>query len=125
MNSDTLIILGGIFNLLIAIFHLSFWRIFNWNQDLKSLRFVNRAVMQILNLCLTFVFFIFAYLSFTYTYDLLITRLGHSILISISVFWFLRAFMQVVFFGLKNRISVLFFVLFLIGGIIYIYPMIY
>jgi hypothetical protein len=123
MNSDILLILGGIFNLLIAIFHLSFWRIFNWHQDLKSLRYVNRAVMQILNLSLTFVFFIFAYISFTYTYELLITRLGHSIIASISVFWFLRAFMQVAFFGLKNKTSILFFILFLIGGIIYLYPM--
>lgn len=122
MANDTILILGGIFNLLIAVFHLSFWRIFNWNQDLKSLRFVNRAVMQILNLCLTFVFFIFAYISFSYTYDLLITRLGNSIITSISVFWFLRAFMQVAFFGLKNKTSILFFILFLIGGVIYLYP---
>lgn len=124
MTNETILILGGFFNLLIAVFHLSFWRIFNWHQDLKSLRFVNRAIMQILNLCLTFVFFIFAYISLSYTYDLLITRLGHSIIMSISVFWFLRAFMQVAFFGLKNKVSVLFFVLFLLGGIIYLYPMI-
>jgi len=123
MANDTILILGGIYNLLIAIFHLSFWRIFNWHQDLKSLRYVNRAVMQILNLSLTFVFFIFAYISFTYTYELLITRLGHSIIASISVFWFLRAFMQVAFFGMKNKVSVLIFIIFLIGGIIYLYPM--
>ncbi len=123
MNSDALLILGGIFNLVFAVFHLSFWRIFNWQQDLKPLRYVNRALMQILNLCLTFVFFIFAYISFSYTYDLLITRLGHSIIASISVFWFLRAFMQVAFFGLKNKTSILFFVLFLIGGVLYIYPL--
>lgn len=124
MNSDTLLMFGGIFNLVFAVFHLSFWRIFNWQQDLKPLRYVNRALMQILNLCLTFVFFIFAYISFSYTYDLLITRLGHSIIASISVFWFLRAFMQVAFFGLKNKTSILFFVLFLIGGVLYIYPLV-
>lgn len=123
MANDTILILGGIYNLLIAIFHLSFWRIFNWNNDLKSIRFVNRAIMQILNLSLTFVFFIFAYISFSYTYELLITRLGHSIIASISVFWFLRAFMQVAFFGMKNKVSVLIFIIFLIGGIIYLYPM--
>ena len=123
MVNDTILILGGIYNLLIAIFHLSFWRIFNWNNDLKSIRFVNRAIMQILNLSLTFVFFIFAYISFSYTYELLITRLGHSIIASISVFWFLRAFMQVAFFGMKNKVSVLIFIIFLIGGIIYLYPM--
>lgn len=125
MSNETILYIGGVFNLIFAVFHLSFWRIFNWHHDLKSIRFVNRAIMQILNLCLTFVFFIFAYVSFSYTYDLLITRLGHSIIASISVFWFLRAFMQVAFFGLKNKVSVLFFIMFLIGGVIYIYPLVY
>jgi len=124
MSSETAIYLGGIFNLVFAVFHLSFWRIFNWQKDLKDIRFVNRAIMQILNLCLTFVFFIFAYLSFSFTFDLLITRLGHSILISISLFWFMRAFMQIAFFGLKNKLSTILFVLFLCGGFIYMYPLI-
>lgn len=124
MSSETILYIGGIFNLIFAVFHLSFWRIFNWQKDLKDIRFVNRAIMQILNLCLTFVFFIFAYLSFAHTFDLLITRIGHTILVSISLFWFLRAFMQIVFFGFKNKLSVLFFVLFIFGGFIYMYPLI-
>lgn len=125
MSNESLLYIGGFFNLGFAIFHLFFWRIFDWRNDLKSIRYVNRAIMQILNLCLTLIFFIFAYISFAYPYDLLITRIGRAILISISLFWFLRGFMQLAFFGLKNKISVLLFVLFLLGGFIYVYPLIY
>ncbi len=122
---ENVIYLGGLFNFSIAIFHMFFWRIFDWNRDLRSIRFVNRAVMQIMNLSLIVIFFLFAFISFSYPVDLLITRLGHAIILSISVFWFLRAFMQAVFFGFKNKISVMFFILFLIGGMIYIYPLVY
>ncbi len=125
MTNETFIYIGGIFNLGFAVFHLFFWRIFDWKDDLKTIRYVNRALMQILNLSLTLIFFIFAYISFAYAIDLLLSRVGQTILISISLFWFLRAFMQFAFFGLKTKTSVIFFVLFLIGGIIYIYPLIY
>lgn len=125
MTNESLLYIGGFFNLGFAIFHLFFWRIFDWRNDLKSIRYVNRAIMQILNLCLTLVFFIFAFISFSYPFDLLVTRIGHTILISISLFWFLRGFMQFAYFGLKNKISILLFVLFLLGGFIYTYPLIY
>lgn len=122
MTNESLLYIGGFFNLGFAIFHLFFWRIFDWRNDLKSIRYVNRAIMQILNLCLALIFFIFAFISFSYPYDLLVTRIGHTILMSISLFWFLRAFMQFAFFGMRNKTSVVFILLFLLGGFIYIYP---
>lgn len=125
MSNESLLYIGGFFNLGFAIFHLFFWNIFDWRNDLKSIRYVNRAILQILNLCLVIIFLIFAYISFAYPIDLLVTRIGHSLLVSISLFWFSRAFMQIAFFGLKNKISILLFVLFLFGGIIYIYPLMY
>lgn len=62
--SEGMILLGGFYNLGFAIFHLMFWRLFRWKRDLSSLTFINRSVMQILNLCLTFVFLLMAYISF-------------------------------------------------------------
>ena len=122
---DTIIIIGGAFNLGFALFHIFFWKLFHWKRDLASLTYVNRSVMQILNLCLTFVFLIFAYISFSHTFELLITPLGKTMLVMISLFWFIRAVEQLIFFGLKNKLSFLFFVLFILGGGIYIYPLIY
>ena len=103
-------------------FHLLFWRLFDWKQDLASLSFVNRQVMQILNLCLTFVFLIFAYVSWFHADELLGTGLGQALLVLISLFWFLRAIEQVVFFGLRNGVSVAFFLTFLVGSALYAYP---
>ena len=79
--SGTTIMIGGVYNLGFAIFHLMFWRIFRWKKDLSRLTFINRSVMQILNLCLTFVFLLVAYISFFNTSELIQTNLGKALLV--------------------------------------------
>ena len=124
MNTESMILIGGIYNVAFAIFHLMFWRLFRWKKDLVSLNIVNRGVMQILNLCLTFVFLIFAYISIFHSLELLTTNIGKSLLLLISVFWFLRAIEQIIFFRLKKKASVALFVVFIVGVMIYLYPFI-
>ena len=122
MSDATAIVLGGIFNIGFAVFHILFWRLFDWKRDLASLTFINRQIVQILNLSLTLVFLIFAYVSLFHTAELLGTSLGRALLLMISVFWFLRAAEQVLFFRLRRPLSVAFFVVFLVGGLLYAYP---
>jgi hypothetical protein len=117
-----LLIIGGFFNLGFAIFHLFFWRLFNWKKDLASLSFINRPVMQILNLCLTFVFIVVAYISIFYSSDLVSTSLGRVIICSISIFWLIRFGEQLFFFGLKGKISVILSIMFIAGFVIYLIP---
>lgn len=123
--SQTFLFVGGVFHLAIAIFHLFFWRIFRWKEDLASLTRINRAIVQILNLCLTFLFFVMAYVSFFHAAELLSTPLGHIILVSIALFWVLRLILQFVFFGARHRISILFILLFLVGASLYLFPLIW
>ena len=122
---ETLIKLGGIYNIVLVVFHLLFWRVFNWGDDLRSLTFLNRAIMQVVNLSLTFVFVIFAYISLMHSTELLTTHLGKSLLMSITVFWFFRAILQPMFFKLKHWGSVAFMFFFLAGGVLYGIPAIY
>ena len=122
MTAITAIKLGGVFCLGFVAFHLFVWRLFEWKHDLASLSFVNRQVMQILNLCLTFTFLVFAYVSLLHAPELLAAGLGRALLGLIALFWLLRALMQVYFFGLKNSVSVTFFVTFLVGAALYAYP---
>ncbi|MCK4894277.1 MAG: hypothetical protein KAT07_09935, partial [Calditrichia bacterium] len=91
MNADIWILTGGLYCLGFVIFHLTFWKLFKWQEDLTSLTFINRAVMQVLNLSLTFAFFIFGYISLFHAQELQTTSLGTSLLLLISIFWLLRA----------------------------------
>jgi len=117
-----MIFVGGVFNLGFAIYHIMFWRLFRWKEDLASLTLINRSVMQILNLCLTFVFLVMAYVSFFHRPELIQTSLGKTILVAFSLFWFLRMVEQVLFFGVKNKVSVAFTLVFLLGSAIYFVP---
>jgi len=122
--SEVMILIGGFYNLGFAIFHLLFWRLFRWKRDLSSLTFINRSVMQILNLCLTFVFLLMAYISFFNTSELIQTNLGKALLVGFSLFWFLRMIEQIIFFGIRNLISIALTLVFLFGCVIYLIPLI-
>lgn len=119
---ESLIKLGGIYNIILVVFHLSFWQIFNWEDDLRSLSVLNKSTMQVVNLSLTIVFVIFAYISLVHTSELLSTPLGKSLLVSMALLWFARSTMQVIFYKLKHWSSVAFLIYFLAGGLLYGIP---
>lgn len=120
----TLIIIGGILWLAVFVFHVLFWKLFKWKQELIKLSDVNKAVIQVLNLCLMWVFLIFAYVSIFHADELLTTGLGKSVLIGMVLFGIFRSVEQVIFFNLKDIRSK--FVLFvaMIGTAIYAIPLV-
>lgn len=117
-----LIYLGGFYCLAFAVFHLAFWKIFGWKKELPKLAPVNRGVMQVLNLRLTYVFLVVAFISFFYADELLTTSLGKAILAATSLFALMRAAEQLIFWKIE-KIGAVFFVLFLIGAGIYAIPL--
>jgi hypothetical protein len=118
-----ILIIGGIYNLGFAIFHIFFWKIFRWKADLRSVMEINKGIMYVMNLCLIYVFLFFSYVSI-FHYDLLLaSKLGSIVLIFMSLFWFFRAVEQVIFFDIKKPVSIIFTIVFLIGGILYLFPL--
>lgn len=101
MNAQRLIQIGGIINLLFVIFHLLFWKLFNWEQSLACLSSEDRAVMQVLNIHTAYVLAIFAVVSLVFTNEMSTTKLGRVISLFIAGFWILRAVNQAVFWGLS------------------------
>ena len=89
---------------------------------MPKLKSVNRGVMQVLNLRLTYVFFVVAFLSFLFADDLISTKLGNVILASISIFAVMRAIEQLIFWKVE-KIGIVFFFIFLIGAGIFAAPL--
>ena len=123
--TEVVIKLGGIYTLAFAAFHLLFWWIFNWKRELRLLSALNRAILQVLNLCLAFVFFMFGYISLAHAAELLSTPLGHSLVTLMAIFWFARALEQLVFFRLRHWGSWAFLIIFLVGSAMYAYAAMY
>ena len=122
LEPKLILTIGGVYNLGFVVFHILFWKIFRWKEDLASLTQVNRSVMQILNLRLTYVFLVMTYVLFGCQSELIGTKLGQTLLIAFSIFWLMRAVEQVIFFGLKHKVSNGMAVLFFIGGVIHLLP---
>lgn len=124
MNSPAEVSLfaGGVFNLGFTIFHLFFSKLFDWKRDLATLTPVNRSVMKILNLCLTFMIFMMAYVSLFLPQEMLTTSLGSLLLVAFALFWFFRMLEQIFVFEVKGALSALFTVIFLVGSLLYLVP---
>ncbi len=117
--------LGGALHLGWAVFHLLFPRVFAWQKSLAGLDPVNRGVMQVLNLCLTFYFCVAAYLSFFFAPELLAGPLGRKLIAAFTAFWLLRLGLQFRFFRAAHPVGVLLSLLFALTAGAYAYPLLH
>jgi hypothetical protein len=111
--------IGGLYHLAFAVLHLFFGRIFKWKFSLLLTTSVNRDVMRVMNLCLIFLFVSVSCVSFFGREVLLNGPAGKMILAFIAGFWFWRALLQVVFFGVRKPLSILFVLVCLAGSALY------
>ncbi len=118
----TILILCGLYNIGFAIFHISFWKIFHWDSDLKKLSFANKAIIQILNVHMIYYFLFVAFICFAFQTELLTTKFGNIILIGNSLFWLLRTIQQFIFLR-ANHIKIhILTIIFVIGTILFAIP---
>ena len=118
----TIIFLCGLYNVLFALFHFGFWKLFEWDKDLKTLSFANRGIIQILNIQISYYFIFTAIICFVFPTELLTTKFGNWFLIGTSVFWLIRTMQQFIFLRANDfKIHILTFV-FLIGTLLFLLP---
>ncbi len=118
--NKTLLRIGGAINLLFVLFHLAMAK--SIGEALAPLSPDIRATVSTLNIHVAFTLLIFAYLALFQWRDLLTTRLGNITVIAISLFWFLRAINQVVFYGLNASGTPLWSGLCLVFGLLHLIP---
>ena len=80
----------GILNLLLGVFHLFFWKIFDWPQGLLSISIDNRAIIQIGTVQMMLLLLFFGYVSIAHWKDLFLTRIGKSISLFMAIFYLTR-----------------------------------
>ncbi|MVO99718.1 hypothetical protein [Paenibacillus lutrae] len=114
------LMLCAIYNLLFGIFHLTFWKLLVWKVELKRVSPDNRAVMQTLNLCLTFVLFLMAYLYFFHADEMRTTSIGEAVTYGAMIFWMVRTILQIMLFNLKKRVHQILLVIFLTGVVVHL-----
>lgn len=122
MTLQRALVVGGILNLLLAVFHMLFPWIFAWGEDFRAVSHVNRAILYTFQSVMVFVLVAFAYLSIVHRTNLVTTRLGRSVLFLIGPVWLIRGVAEVVFFRLGADGAVWRLALFLFLAAIYLLP---
>ncbi|KRB02613.1 hypothetical protein [Lysobacter sp. Root690] len=123
MTATTWIHLGGLHSLTFAVFHIAFWKLFRWRDTLRSATVADRAIVQILNLRLIYVFLGIAVLCFVYTDELQTTALGRALLLGMSLFWVGRTIEQFVFLRINRPMVHVLTALFVLGAVIFAMPL--
>ena len=102
MTAQTLVLLCAIHSLGFALFHLAFWSLFKWPRSLAGTTLPNRAILQIANVQLVWVFLLVAALCLLYPRELPGTPLGRTLLLGMSGFWALRLATQFVWLRINH-----------------------
>lgn len=108
-----LLMIGGIINVLLGVFHILLGISINHSTSLTD---SDKALMQVFNIGSILMVFFFASVSIVFVQELHSSKLGKSIIIFISLFYFIRAVEEPIFFNFSLPI----FGLCIVVGIIYL-----
>jgi hypothetical protein len=91
--------IGGSANLLLAVFHVFFWRIFNWQDELAGLSRETAGILQIGNICVIYFLLFFSASSFILSRHEKTDVFARSIILCIAGFYAVRIVAGSLFFG--------------------------
>ncbi|MEN9403859.1 MAG: hypothetical protein RL091_2562 [Verrucomicrobiota bacterium] len=105
------------YNVALAAFHLGFWRLFRWKEELAKLHPVNRGVVQVMNLMLVAFLLLMASVQVLNAADLTATALGRLLMADVTGLWLLRAVLQPLFWpSAPKGVNAAFISLFVLGA---------
>lgn len=108
MSASGWIVAAAVFNAGFGVFHLGFWRLFRWREELPRLGAINRGVVPVLNIMLTYAFFAVAATQAAMPGAWIDAPLGRAALAGLAGFWVLRAGLQLIFWPRVGRSWALF-----------------
>ncbi len=120
---DWLVRLAGVHSLGFALFHLGFWKLFRWKDELARVGFATRAITQILNLRLIYLFLGIGAACFAFTGELQDSGLGRAVLAFMALFWIGRTIEQFVFLRRHHWLLHLLTALFVLGALLFTLPL--
>ena len=121
--ADPVLVLCAVHSLALALFHVAFWRLFRWPATLRETTFANRAILQIANVQLIWVFLGVAALCLGFPAELRGTPLGRAVLAGMSGFWIVRLLQQAVFLRVNHPLVHTLSVVFAVGAALFAWPL--
>ncbi|GAB3515283.1 hypothetical protein [Pseudoxanthomonas daejeonensis] len=120
---DIPLLLCALHSFAFAAFHLAFWKLFDWKRELARVDLPTRAITQILNLRLVYVFLGIGMLCLLFPAQLRGTPLGRAVLWFMLLFWVGRTVEQFVFLRINRPIVHILTALFVLGAVLFAWPL--
>jgi hypothetical protein len=120
---DLPLLLCALHSLGFAAFHLAFWRLFGWKHELARVGLPTRAIVQILNLRLVYVFLGAGAACLCLPQALRHTPLGRALLGFMALFWAGRLVEQFLFLRINHRMVHALSLLFVLGIVLWSAPL--
>jgi len=140
MIAEVLIYIGGAYQLTWVLAHFQFPKQLDWKNALATLDDFNRILMLIFSKLLLFFYLGTALICFIFAGELPDTDIGLAVLIFLSLYWLVRALLQVQYFGFRKAntlnvqlspndvsnqtISYILFIIFMIGFGLFLAPVV-
>ena len=124
MPVQTILLLCALHSFGFALFHLGFWRLFGWPRTLEGTTRANRAILQIANLQLVWVFAAVGLLCLLHPAELASTALGRAVLGGMCAFWLLRLANQFIWLRIHHPLVHVLSVLFACGAALFAWPIV-
>jgi hypothetical protein len=122
MEKITILYLCGIYNIILVILHILFWKIFNWKTTLNKGTNTNKIVTQIMNIQLIYLFAFMAIVYLYFTKELVQSKIGTIFLFGYAGFWIVRFFQQFIFLKQKGKFVIGLTSLFFVGAVLHLIP---
>lgn len=123
MSAATLMYLCAALSFGFALFHLAFWRLFGWPRTLQATTRPNRAILQIANVQLVWVFTGVGLLCLLFPGELAGTPLGRAVLAGMAAFWLVRLAGQWIWLRMNHPLVHALSALFALGAVLFALPL--
>ncbi len=123
MSTPTLLLLCALHSFGFAAFHVGFWRLFGWPRTLAGTTAANRAIAQIANLQLVWVFVAVGLACLLYPDEMTSTGLGRGLLAGMALFWAIRCIAQLVWLRINHPMVHVLSALFALGAVLFALPL--
>jgi hypothetical protein len=123
MDDGILLVLCAAHCFALAAFHLLFWKLFGWHEALPRMSVANRAILQIANLRLIYLFLGVGVLCLMYPQALATSALGRALMWGMVGFWLGRCIEQFVFLRYNRASLHVLTAVFALGAALFAWPL--
>ncbi|MDR2036335.1 MAG: hypothetical protein LBQ60_00270 [Bacteroidales bacterium] len=103
---NKLIITGGVLLIVLALFHLSFWSLFNWQEELPRLSAENSGIMQMSTVGFVCLFLSLGIIFINFRKEIANTKLGKALSFALAFFFFIRTIAEFIFPGSSIELGI-------------------